>query len=47
MYQQEHGHNMPRLVGAAQTVSTETQDEVITTFTASGTLTTAARTSRT
>jgi hypothetical protein len=44
MYQQEHGHNMPRLVGAAQTVSSATQ-EVITTFNSSGTLSTAASTS--
>jgi hypothetical protein len=41
MYQQEHGLNMPRLVGAAQTVTSATQDAVITTFNSSGTLTTA------
>jgi hypothetical protein len=35
---------MPRLIGAAQAPIQETQAEQITTFTASGTLTTAART---
>jgi hypothetical protein len=45
MYQQEHGLNMPRLVGAAQTVTSGTQDAVSNTFTASGTLTTAEFTS--
>jgi uncharacterized membrane protein len=42
MYQQELGHNMPRLVGAAQT--TASQAEQITTFNSSGTLTTQPQT---
>jgi len=35
---------MPRLIGAAQAVTTDTQAEQITTFTSSGTLTTQPRT---
>ena len=39
MYQQDHGHNMPRLVGAAQTTAAGTQAQQITTFNSSGTFT--------